>query len=284
MHRNYPLGISPPGHTYWSRSALYDGDQTTGSRTMRGMSGVTTAGGTAGEANGEAHPYYITAQLFPGAHRSSAYEDPSPLFMDQQHHPGSYRLPFPIPPHSARTRQPRISSNFPVEFLFSGRYTLPLLEVGRAPSPVPSYEEPKFYTGASINAAHPPATASDELESQPLTSSSSEEGGIDECPICFEGFSPDRPAVVGAPCGHTLCKRCWDLIVEDSKQAMRHSFRGVTAGEIGEEAGARCHACRMPYVRKKRDEMQTSSEIYKGGKGYASGGETEEEGERKEES
>ncbi|KAF8344212.1 uncharacterized protein EI90DRAFT_3149602 [Cantharellus anzutake] len=254
MHRNNPSGIVPPGSSYWSRSTMNNDRPGVGQRSPDGD------GAAARSWSERERSYPLEEQPLPppyaSHHRRSSRED-------------SY-LPFPHLPLGARTRQPRVSPDYPIDFLFMDLYTTRMRGFERSSSPVPSYEEPKLYSGTSITVTHSPETEepepdqadSKEFDILPLASPSSKEKETNECPICFEGFSLERPAVIGAPCGHILCKRCWRLIVDASKQATvasrRYSSRSImgSGSGSGSEVGARCHACRMPYIRKRHDSQK----------------------------
>ena len=143
----------------------------------------------------------------------------------------------PVHPDNAHLRNPRMGPGFPFE---PALFTLRTLDFSDRPSsPAPSYEEPKPFSPVSV-------------QSLKQENGKSEKDVLSEtnydCPICFEEFTPERPAVIGAPCGHVLCKRCWNLIVEASKGA-EHARR---FGEAGDTEVARCHACRTPYIRKTK--------------------------------
>jgi len=144
----------------------------------------------------------------------------------------------PVHPDNAHLRNPRMSPLvYPLEpALFASRtFCFP----DRPSSPAPSYEEPKPFSPVVVQALKQDNGKS---EKDPLSEN------VHDCPICFEEFTDDRPAVIGAPCGHVLCKRCWNLIVQASKEAA-HARRFGGPGDI---EVARCHACRTPYVRKTK--------------------------------
>ncbi len=92
--------------------------------------------------------------------------------------------------------------------------------------------EPKFSSSLTPTTSHsliptPPP------KSKPIRS---------ECPICYEEMDDDRPATIGASCGHLLCQPCRELIVAH-----------------GTECHIRptCHFCRLPY--DSGDTLQRSS-------------------------
>lgn len=197
MARRHPMGIVPPGHTFWSRPD--------------------------GQSHNPYRPDYLER------HRSSF--DPAL--------PHDYRQgQLPAHPDYAHIRHSR-TAGFPFEPVSFSGYTIDVS--GRPSSPTPSYDDPEPFDPVAVQPLNQDKVIG-KSEKDPLSENNN------DCPICFEEYTPERPAVIGAPCRHVLCRRCWKLIVDASKEAAG----ARRFGRAGDAEVARCHACRMPYVTKTK--------------------------------
>ena len=148
--------------------------------------------------------------------------------------PDYHQGQLPAHPDHAHIRNSR-TAGFPFEPVSFSTHPF-----GRPSSPAPSYDDPEPFDPVAVQPLKQDINGKSEKD--PLSQNNN------DCPICFEEYTPERPAVIGAPCRHVLCKRCWKLIVDASKEAANARM----FGRAGDAEVARCHACRMPYVTKTK--------------------------------